>query len=236
MMKTNEIISKVLYLKVGKPSITKLKNQKRKELFSSIKKKPIEKSFLTKTGFKDDVVADTLHHGGENKALFFFSLHTYEKINKALKSSLSYNKTAVLGENILVNNIDEESVCVGDIWQIGETIVQITQPRQPCWKLSANTSIKEMTKFVFETGLTGWYAKVLKEGNISKNDNIILQEKGYENLSIKKLNILIVNPMLDVEVTKEALECDDLGLAFKQSLQKRYTLKEADEQFSYYHT
>jgi len=132
--------------------------------------------------------------------------------------------------------ICEKDICVGDILKIGGTKVQITQPRQPCWKLSANTNQQNMTKFIFKNGLTGFYAKVLKEGNISKKDEVFLEDRLNPTLSIEKLNKIIVNPMIDKSLTLEALKCKELGYQFKNSLQKRYDLGDKDVQFSYYHT
>jgi len=229
-------VAKVLELKVGKIETSKLQNSKRELLVSAIRKKPIQKAYLTKTGFREDEQGDTLHHGGENKALFLFSSLTYEKINSYFKSSFDMNDVASFGENLVLSEICENDVCVGDIFEIGETVVQVTQPRQPCWKLSASTKEKDMTKISFLNGLTGWYAKVLKKGYISKNDEVILQKRTHKNLTIAKLNELIVDPMSDEQITKEALSCDDLGRAFFASLTKRYTLREKDDQFSYYHT
>ena len=122
---------------------------------------------------------------------------------------------------MILSNISEEDVCIGDVLKIGQTKVQITQPRQPCWKLSANTNQKEMTKFIFDSGLTGWYAKVLEEGFIHQNDDVILEKRINPNLNIKKLNELIINPMSDESLTIEALNCKELGKAFFESLSKR---------------
>ena len=229
-------ISKVLYLKVGIVRTSKLlNNSKRKELISGIKKNPISSSYLTKTGFKDDFQADLLHHGGENKALFLFSSITYEKINSYFNNNFDMKNMAFFGENLILSQVCEKDICVGDILKIGQCKVQITQPRQPCWKLSANTDEKNMTNFIFNNGLTGWYAKVLEEGIISQNDEVILEKRAYPNLNIKKLNQLIINPMSDEKLTLEALDCSELGKAFMESLSKRYKLKDKDEQFSYYH-
>ena len=145
-------------------------------------------------------------------------------------------KTAYFGENLILSKICEEGVYIGDILRIGQSVVQVTQPRQPCWKLSANTDEKNMTNFIFNSGLTGFYAKVLEEGIISQNDEVILEKRSHLNLSIKKLNEIIISPMSDEKLTLESLDCADLGRAFYNSLKKRYELKEKDDQFSYYHT
>ena len=229
-------IANVLYVKVGVVTSTKLENNKRTELISGIKKYPVSKAYLTKTGFKEDFQADLLHHGGINKALFLFSALTYKKINSFFNDSFEMTDMAYFGENLILSNICEEDICIGDILKIGQTKVQITQARQPCWKLSANTNQKEMTKFIFDSGLTGWYAKVLEEGFICQNDEVILEKRVNPTLNIKKLNELIINPMSDESLTIEALNCKELGKAFFESLSKRYKLKEKDDQFSYYHT
>ena len=231
-----KIIAKVLELKVGNVKTSKLQNNKRELLVSAIKKRPIQKAYLTKVGFSEDEQGDTLHHGGENKAVFLFSALTYEKINAYFNSNFDMSGVASFGENLVLSKVCENDVCVGDIFEIGQSIIQITQPRQPCWKLSASTKEKDMTKITFINGFTGWYAKVLKEGYISKEDEVILQKRTHNNLTIAKLNELMVDPMSDEEATKEALLCDDLGKAFFASLTKRYELREKDDQFSYYHT
>ena len=228
-------IAKVLFIKIGKVTTRTLENNKRKELISGIRKTPVNKSFLTKTGFLDDEQGDLKHHGGENKALFLFSKKTYEQINKQLKTDFKIDGVAHFGENIILSDITEKDICIGDIYQLGESKIQITQPRQPCWKLSANTNKKEMTKFIFQSGLTGWYAKVLNEGFINVDDELILEKREFANLTIEKLNKLIINPLYDEELTKEALSCKELGKPFYKSLLQRYKLKDKDDQFTFYH-
>ena len=228
-------IANVLYVKVGIVTYTKLENSKRKELVSGIKKYPVSKAYLTKTGFIDDFQADLAHHGGENKALFLFSQLTFQKINSHFNNIFDVTNMAYFGENLILSDICEKDICIGDVLKIGETKVQITQPRQPCWKLSANTNQKEMTKFIFDSGFTGFYAKVLKEGEISQNDEVILEKRTNPNLTIEKLNQLIAFPISDESLVLEALNCKDLGKPFLESLAKKYKLKEKDEQFLSYH-
>ncbi|NVJ52731.1 MAG: MOSC domain-containing protein [Campylobacteraceae bacterium] len=227
---------KVLFLKVGKVTTTKLENKKRKELVSGIKKYPVQKAYLTRTGFLEDEQADLKHHGGENKALFLFSSSSYEEINKQCSTNYKIDEVSHFGENIILSNIKEEDICIGDVYKVGETIIQITQPRQPCWKLSANTNKKEMTKFIFDSGLTGWYAKVIKEGVICKNDMFELIERVEKDLTISVLNKLIVNPSIDIDLSKKAINSEYLGKPFQNSLNKRVQAKEKDTQFEVYHS
>ncbi|WP_419777855.1 MOSC domain-containing protein [Malaciobacter marinus] len=229
-------IAEVLYVKVGKVQTTTLKSSKRKELVTAMKKHPVKEAFLTITGFKQDEQADLKHHGGENKALFMFSKRSYEIINQNCNTNFKVDEVANLGENLILSDVCEDDICVGDIFNIGEAQVQITQPRQPCWKLSASTKIKQMTKFIFNSGLTGWYAKVLKEGTIKQNDFLILIKREEPLLTISKLNSLILDVNSDKEATLKALSSQFLGKPFKASLEKRYNLGQNDKQFDIYHT
>ncbi|MDD2639619.1 MAG: MOSC domain-containing protein [Arcobacteraceae bacterium] len=229
----SKTVCEVLYVKVGKVKTTPLENSARKELVTGMKKQPVEHAYLTKTGFDSDAQADLEHHGGENKALFSIDTKTYETINTLCQTDFAYDEVAHFGENLILSNITQKEVCVGDIYSIGEAIVQVTQPRQPCWKLSASTKVKKITAVIFQHGLTGWYCKVLQEGNITQNDTMALKQRAYPNLNIELLNQLIINPLVNEEVTLEALSCEELGKPFKESLQKRYDSKGEDEQFAY---
>lgn len=230
----HEKIGKILFLKVGRVSENKKLNSD-KNFSSAIKKYPMDKAYLGQIGFFDDEQADTIHHGGMTKAVLFFSSETYNKINRLAKTDFKYDQIAYYGENLLVEGISEENICIGDILKIGETEVEISQPRQPCWKLSANTKIKDMTSIIYNNGLTGWYARVSEYGEISKGNDIFLVKRAYPKLTISALNKLIVNPLSDMELTKEAIECEALGEAFKESLKGRSKLKNPlNEPFLYH--
>jgi len=133
-----------------------------------------------------------------------FLKKTYESINLHFDNIFELENMAYFRENLILDNICEKDICIGDILTIGETKVQITQPRQPCWKLSENTNQHNMTKFIFQSGFSGFYAKVLEEGNISKKGEVFLEHRLNPILSIEKLNKIIVNPMIDESLTLEA--------------------------------
>lgn len=213
---------KIRYLKVGKVSTEILKNENRRESLSGIKKYPVLNAKLTKLGFIGDEQGDILHHGGENKAVMFFSSITYNKINALKNSNFTFDGISHFGENILISHAYEENVCVGDVILINDTIIEITQPRQPCWKLSVNTQINNMTTSLYENGFTGWYGRVLEEGIIFQDDVVLLRERPFPDLTISMLNQLIINPTINPTLVEKALSCESLGKAFKTSLEKRY--------------
>lgn len=218
----DKYFGKIKYLKVGKVSAEMLKNENRPESPSGIKKYPVLSAKLTTLGFVGDEQGDTLHHGGENKAVFFFSSITYNKINTLKNTTFKFDEMSHFGENLLISDAYEENVCVGDIIAINDTIIEITQPRQPCWKLSVNTQINTMTTSVYEHGFTGWYGRVVQEGTIRQNDVVVLKKRPFPDLTISMLNQLMINPMINPTFVEKALLCESLGNAFKISLEKRY--------------
>lgn len=227
-------IGKVLFVKTGKIVENKKLNNNNKFL-SGIKKHPVDSAYLGMIGFLDDEQADTIHHGGVTKAVLFFSADTYKKLNQLTNSEFKYDEVAHYGENLVVDSLDESSICVGDILKIGDATVEISQPRQPCWKLSANTKTKSMTSIIYNNGLTGWYARVIEYGDISKENEITLIKRVYPKLTIAALNKIIINPLSDIELTKEAIECEVLADAFKESLKGRAKLKDPLNEPFWYH-
>lgn len=92
-------------------------------------------------------------------------------LGKELNQVLIYG---AFGENITISGMCEEDVCIGDTFQIGEAIVQVTQPRQPCFKLAKKYNIPKLPLYFQETGYTGFYFRVLKEGWVSPADTLKL--------------------------------------------------------------
>lgn len=221
-MSMNKHFGNICCIKIGQTEVQQIFNEKQKEMISGIRKKPVKKAMLLKMGFMGDQQADTIHHGGENKSVLFFSAKTYSDLNHLFNISFQPDGIAYYGENLVVSDINEENICVGDELRIGNTVrVQITQPRQPCWKLSENTCIPNMAEKIFENGYTGWYAKVLEEGEIDCDDSVVLLNRTFPTLTIKSLNSLMVNPNIDKSLAQKALDCNALGHQFKKSLQKR---------------
>ncbi len=227
-------LCKILCLKSSKPKELKKLNSNATYL-SGINKELVQKLTITKDGIVGNEVADKLHHGNQNKAIMFMSKLTYGKLNELCDVNFNYNDTAFYGENIVVDSVDEDDICVGDVLKIGEVLLEVSQPRQPCWKLSSATLIKDMTTKIYKNGLTGWYARVLKEGEITQGNSIKLEQRCHPNLSIKNLNMLIQDPSSNKTLTKEALECEKLGYQFRDSLRARAKLGCAkDEPFAYH--
>ncbi|GKT12836.1 MAG: hypothetical protein ISEC1_P1819 [Thiomicrorhabdus sp.] len=118
-----------------------------------------------KQGLAGDEQADRKNHGGEDKAVFVMPESSYDlfKIGQPF---------GFLGENLTISGLDESQVCLGDRFQIGNVLLEVTQPRSPCWKLGAQAeslgdwSATDFLKTYSESGRVGFYCRVLAEGEL----------------------------------------------------------------------
>ncbi len=207
-------ISKIKSLQISEIKTIKDKN---KTWETGSFKTPIKECEVTNTGLKGDKFADTKHHGGRDKAVFANALSNYTKWQEFLKldKPLPYG---ALAENLTVENIDEGDVFIGDVHQIGEVILEVSQPREPCWKIGQKWHNKYFTKYIYDTGETGWYYRVLQGGIIKQNDDLKLIKRIQDKVSIKKANDILRNPKKYPEMLSYLLDLEILAPAWKESL------------------
>lgn len=192
-------------------------------LDSAIRKKPVEAVTIHQFGAEGDDVGLKAHHGGVDKALFFMSEKTFNKLTALIGKAFDWQGTAIYGENFIVSELDESDVCVGDRYQIGNVILEVSQPRKPCERLSLNSASDNTQKIVREMGLTGWYVRVIQEGCCKKGDKMHRLQRLYPKLTILRLNQLVSQKptvAIQAELT-QALSCDVLAEAFKRTLRNQ---------------
>lgn len=192
-------------------------------LESAIRKQPVSEIRVNEMGAEGNDVGLKAHHGGVDKALFFMADKTFELLTSLIGKSFNWQGTAIYGENFIVSGLDEYNVCIGDHYQIGEVVVEVSQPRKPCERLSLNSEYKDTQKIVREKGLTGWYVRVVKTGICKKGDKIHRLQRSYPKLTIMHLNQLIAQKPTESIKTdlEEALSCEVLAEAFKRSLRNQ---------------
>lgn len=141
---------------------------------------------IDENGFIEDAQADLEHHGGSDKAIHHYASDHYPtwiSEGEIPKGSVP----AAFGENIATTGITEDTLNIGDILSLGTAVVQVSQGRQPCWKLSEHTGNKRMAYMFQKTGRTGWYYRVLQGGKVGVGDRIQLLERPQPNWSIKRV-------------------------------------------------
>ena len=183
-------------------------------------KEPILKPvFVSFNGLHGDEVADTVHHGGVDKAVFANSYENYPCWEKFLQ--ISPLPMGALAENLTLSGVHESTVCLGDIHHIGSVILRVSQPRKPCWKIAKKWNAKHFTEEIYTSGLSGWYYQVLQEGLVCKNDTIFLQEKGKMGISILEANWAFKKPEVSKQCLRNILSIPSLASSYLESIKKR---------------
>jgi len=196
----------VISTNISKPASITWSGQ---QVQTGIYKKPVDRAiYLGKQDVKDDTVADRNVHGGEYKACYLFSADQYIYWQK-LYPNLDWT-FGMLGENLTVSGLDETQIYIGDIFKVGKALVQITQPREPCYKFGVKFGTQEVLKQFIDHGYPGTYVRVLEEGFVEKGDDFVLVEKAKNSLSIHQFfNLLFAKTkapeLLELAITNESL-------------------------------
>jgi MOSC domain-containing protein YiiM len=135
-------------------------------------------------GIVGDQHGDTRVHGGPEKAIHQYAAQNYERLAQAFPDSASQLVAGSLGENISAFGLSECNVHIGDVFRIGSSVVQVSQPRSPCWKINHRFDAEHMSMFVARERITGWYYRVVEPGFIEAGDRIELLERHSERFSI----------------------------------------------------
>ncbi|RCS54889.1 MOSC domain-containing protein [Bremerella cremea] len=172
-----------------------------------------------KLNLAGDEQADLVHHGGPDKAVLAYALGHYA-IWKQEIPDRQFSPGA-FGENLTLAQVDEFNVCVGDIVRLGTCVLQVSQPRQPCWKLSRRWNLPKLAVEVQKTGRTGWYFRVLAEGEIEPGMPLELEARPYPDFTIAWASSVMYakprNPREDLRLA----QCPALSQSWQTTLLKR---------------
>jgi MOSC domain-containing protein YiiM len=145
---------------------------------------------IKKLGLVGDEQADLSEHGGLDKAVYAYPSERYA-FWIAQKTAVSKREELLpygsMGENLTLQGILESDVWIGDRLHIGEAVLQVTEPRQPCFKFSAKMGFSHAVKLMVQSGYSGFYLRVVQEGKVLAGDTITLRP-GPRDVSIAKIN------------------------------------------------
>jgi MOSC domain-containing protein YiiM len=176
-----------------------------KEETTGIFKKPTkEPIYLTKNDVLNDEVSNRLNHGGYYKACYIFSSEQYPYW-KSLYPTLDWS-WGMFGENLTVSDFDERKVVLGDIYKVGEALVQVSQYREPCYKFGHKFGTQKVLKQFVKHGFGGTYLSILEEGNVTINDEFTLVERPKNSLSVAELFELVFAKEKDQDLLKIAVK------------------------------
>lgn len=179
---------------------------------TGIFKEPVDSCFLSKTGLEGDMQVDRRVHGGPEKALYHFPADNYAILKQAFGHLESEFVPGSIGENISSTGIDDQQVHIGDILKIGEALVQVSQPRRPCWKVNHRFGNGHMAPVLMSQAISGWYYRVIEEGQLKVGDSFELQERLEGSVPVAEVWKIFAE-MLTSRMPPEAFNTDIPGLS-----------------------
>lgn len=160
---------------------------------SAIVKRPVEQPvYLNHLGLTGNAVADKIHHGGRDKAVHLYPIEHYDFWREKYPGLNLLEKPGAFGENLSCSRLTEEKLCLGDIFRIGEALIECSHARQPCWKLNHRFGQADVLKTVVKTTKSGSYFRVLEPGMVQAGDAIIQQEQPLANWPLERVFRLII--------------------------------------------
>jgi MOSC domain-containing protein YiiM len=127
----------------------------------------------------------------------------------------------IFGENLTVDGLHEAEVNIGDIFKIGNAVVQATQPRQPCFKLEFRFNDRNIVRQFIDSGFAGVYVRVIENGNVKTGDSMELLER-KNSLSIQKVYELIYTDKFQKETVLQAVNDPFIAASCRRDLMKRW--------------
>lgn len=142
---------------------------------------------VTPCGFEGDEQADRRHHGGPDKAIHAYPAAHYRDWQRDLPDRAEQFRPGAFGENLVVEHAAEADICLGDRWKLGKALLQVSQSRQPCWRLNLRFDRGDMARRVQDSGRTGWYFRVLEPGRIAAGQMARLVDRPHPDWSLDKV-------------------------------------------------
>lgn len=164
---------------------------------------------LSRLGLEGDRPADTRHHGGPDKAVLMYSAQHYPAWRQRYPEA-GFGPGG-FAENWTVEGLDEETVCIGDVYAVGTALVEVCQPRVPCYKISKRWGIPSLTEEVRASGWTGWYVRVLEEGEVETGATLQLLHRPYPALTVARVNDLLTGRLKEAALRQAVYDCPALA-------------------------
>lgn len=191
-------------------------------VLSGIAKRPATSAlWLGPAGFEGDHQGDRRVHGGPEKALHHYPLDHYAIWRSELGICPALDAPGAFGENVSVAGLTETDVAVGDIFRLGEALVQVSQGRQPCWKLNLRFGLPDMARRVQQTGRTGWYYRVLQPGRVEPGDRLERTDRMAPDWTIARLWRAMYVERMNLAELAEIAALEVLAEGWRRHAQRR---------------
>ena len=190
-----------------------------KEWTSAIDKSPVRGiAYVGKLGISGDEQANPESHGGEHKAVLAYSANHYALWNETLNRQMPYG---AFGDNLTIEGLNEDTVCIGDTYQIGNIVqLQVTNTRTPCYKLDRLWGIPNLREQVKDSGRTGWYLRVIREGMVEAGNVVKMLDRKYPQWTIRRVQEVFYDLANNHEAAQELANLPETDPSWKTKVLK----------------
>lgn len=187
---------------------------------TGIYKYPVQEGiYLEAEDVKGDSVVDRRYHGGVDKACYLYGVQSYP-IWKEQYPNLDWSY-GMFGENLTILGLDERILKIGEQYSIGDAIIEISQPRQPCFKLGVRFESQTIIKKFINSTYSGIYVRVIKNGLVKPNDIMERIVDKPENPTIAEVFNCLYNQELKRSQIEKVLNCEELAESAKKDIERR---------------
>src|SRR5262250_2803430 len=189
-----------------------------KTVHTAVWKEPVQgRRMVRRLNIVGDGQGDLAGHGGEHRAVFVYQIDSYSYWQKRLgRSDFVHGQ---FGENFTVDGLSDEEVCIGDRYQIGDAVFEVTQPRVTCYRLGIRMNEPQMPALVVAHRRPGFYLRVLQEGEVGAGDDIVKLADGPERITVGEIDALLYLPGHSREQVERALRIPALSKGWQSSFE-----------------
>jgi len=187
---------------------------------TGIFKEPVAgRVMLRKTNLDGDGQADLVNHDGPDRAAYAYPVENYDYWRRALdRDDFGFGQ---FGENFTVEGMTEDEVNIGDVFRVGGAVVEVSQPRPPCFKLGIKMGLPKFPKLFLASGRIGFYLRVLQEGEIGAGDTFDLIGTDPERITVREMSHLLFFEPEDLEGAERAFRIRALSPGWRDSFEER---------------
>jgi len=164
-----------------------------------------------------DGQGDLAGHGGEQRAVFVYQIESYRYWQEQLKRTDFVH--GQFGENFTIEGLPDDAVCIGDRYQIGSALFEVTQPRVTCYRVGIRMNEPRMPALLTSSGRPGFYFRVLREGEVGAGDEIVKVGEANERMSVAEINALLYSPDHARDRLERALRIEALSPGWRSSFE-----------------
>src|ERR1700740_888284 len=214
-MKAERDMARLLSVNVGLPRDIAWKGR---TVHTGIWKTPVVgRCRVGRLNLDGDGQGDLAGHGGEQRAVFVYQIESYRHWQDQLKRTDFVH--GQFGENFTIEGLPDDAVCIGDRYQIGSALFEITQPRVTCYRVGIRMNEPRMPALLTSSGRPGFYFRVLQEGEVGAGDEIVKVGETKERMTVAEINALLYSPNHPRNRLERALRIDALSPGWRWSFE-----------------